>query len=104
MENFFALEDIQQALSVFETELPLAIWETLYVTVLATAFSVIIGLPLGVLLVTGEKDGILPLPKGVMHIINIIINLLRSVPFLILMIMVFPLTRLIVGTTVGTVA
>lgn len=104
MENFFALEDIQQALSVFETELPLAIWETLYVTVLATAFSVIIGLPLGVLLVTGEKDGILPLPNGVMHIINIIINLLRSVPFLILMIMVFPLTRLIVGTTVGTVA
>ncbi|MDD5796799.1 MAG: ABC transporter permease [Oscillospiraceae bacterium] len=104
MENFFALEDIQQALSVFETELPLAIWETLYVTVLATAFSVIIGLPLGVLLVTGEKDGILPLPKGVMHIINIIINLLRSIPFLILMIMVFPLTRLIVGTTVGTVA
>lgn len=104
MENFFALEDIQQALSVFETELPLAIWETLYVTVLATAFSVIIGLPLGVLLVTGEKGGILPLPKGVMHIINIIINLLRSVPFLILMIMVFPLTRLIVGTTVGTVA
>lgn len=104
MENFFALEDIQQALSVFETELPLAIWETLYVTVLATAFSVIIGLPLGVLLVTGEKDGILPLSKGVMHIINIIINLLRSVPFLILMIMVFPLTRLIVGTTVGTVA
>lgn len=104
MDNFFALEDIQQALSVFETELPLAIWETLYVTVLATVFSVIIGLPLGVLLVTGEKDGILPLPKGVMHIINIIINLLRSIPFLILMIMVFPLTRLIVGTTVGTVA
>ena len=104
MDNFFALEDIQQALSVFETELPLAIWETLYVTVLATVFSVIIGLPLGVLLVTGEKDGILPLPKGVMHIINIIINLLRSIPFLILMIMVFPLTRLFVGTTVGTVA
>lgn len=104
MDNFFALEDIQQALGVFETELPLAIWETLYVTVLATVFSVIIGLPLGVLLVTGEKDGILPLPKGVMHIVNIIINLLRSIPFLILMIMVFPLTRLIVGTTVGTVA
>ena len=39
-----------------------------------------------------------------MHVLNVIINLLRSVPFLILMIMVFPLTRLIVGTAVGTVA
>ena len=64
----------------------------------------VIGLPLGVLLVVGEKDGVLPLPRWLMHVLNVIINLLRSVPFLILMIMVFPLTRLIVGTTVGTVA
>ena len=64
----------------------------------------IIGLPLGVLLVAGEKNGVLPLPKGLMHVLNVIINLLRSVPFLILMIMVFPLTRAIVGTSVGTVA
>ena len=63
-----------------------------------------IGLPLGILLVTGEKNGVLPLPKGVMHVLGVIINLLRSVPFLILMIMVFPLTRLIVGTAVGTTA
>ena len=65
---------------------------------------ILLGLPLGVLLVAGEKDGVLPLPKGVMHVLNIVINLLRSMPFLILMIMVFPLTRLIVGTAVGTVA
>ena len=49
-------------------------------------------------------DGILPLPKWLMKILNVVINLLRSVPFLILMILVFPLTRLIVGTVVGTAA
>ena len=85
-------------------EFPLAIWETLYVTVLSTAFAIIIGLPLGVLLVAGDRNGVLPLPKPVMSVLGVIINLLRSVPFLILMILVFPLTRLIVGTTVGTVA
>ena len=63
-----------------------AIWETFYVTVLSTAFSLVIGLPLGVLLVAGDKDGILPLPGWLMHLLNIIINILRSVPFLILMI------------------
>ncbi len=81
-----------------------AIWETFYVTLLSTAFSLVIGLPLGVLLVAGDKDGILPLPGWLMHLLNIIINILRSVPFLILMICVFPLTRIIVGTTVGTKA
>ena len=73
-------------------------------TVLATAFAILLGLPLGILLVAGEKDGVLPLPKGVMHVLNVVINLLRSIPFLILMILVFPLTRLIVGTSVGTTA
>ena len=47
---------------------------------------------------------ILHIPKGVLHVLNVIINLLRSVPFLILMILVFPLTRAIVGTVVGTPA
>ena len=81
-----------------------AIWETFYVTVLSTAFALVLGLPLGVLLVAGDKDVILPLPGWLMHILNIVINILRSVPFLILMICVFPLTRAIVGTTVGTKA
>ena len=81
-----------------------AIWETFYVTVLSTAFALVLGLPLGVLLVAGDNDGILPLPGWLMHILNIVINILRSVPFLILMICVFPLTRAIVGTTVGTKA
>jgi len=75
-----------------------------YVTVIATLFAVILGLPLGVLLVVGEKDGVLPLRAPVMSVLNVVINLLRSVPFLILVILVIPLTRLIVGTSVGTVA
>ena len=70
----------------------------------ATALAIVIGLPLGILLVAGEEDGVLPLPKWLMMTLNVVINLLRSVPFLILMIMVFPLTRLIVGTSVGTTA
>lgn len=64
----------------------------------------IIGLPLGVLVVVGEKNGILPLPKSLMNILNVIINLLRSVPFLILMVLVIPLSRLVLGTSIGTVA
>lgn len=81
-----------------------AVWETFYVTVFSTAFALVLGLPLGVLLVAGDKDGVLPLPAWLMQALNVIINILRSVPFLILMICVFPLSRLIVGTTVGTKA
>ena len=84
--------------------IPFEIWETLYSTLLATLFAYIIGLPLGVLLVAGEKNGIRPLPDPLMQALNVIVNLLRSVPFLILMIMVLPLAKLIVGTKVGTVA
>ena len=84
--------------------IPFAIWETLYAPLLATVFAYVIGLPLGVLLVTGEENGIRPLPKGLMTALNTIINLLRSIPFLILMILVFPLSRLILGTAIGTVA
>ena len=103
-DKIFSSQTLEEAWEILITEFPLAIWETDYVTVIATLFAVIIGLPLGVLLVAGEKNGVLPLPKGLMHVLNVIINLLRSVPFLILMIMVFPLTRAIVGTSVGTVA
>ena len=104
LDKIFAPDKVSEALVVLQNEFPLALWETVYVTVLATALAIIIGLPLGVLLATGDKNGILPLPKPVMSVLNVVINLLRSIPFLILMIMVIPLTRVIVGTTVGTVA
>ena len=103
-ENMFTAEAAAQALQVLQNEIPFAIWETIYVTVLSTALAVVIGLPLGVLLVAGDVGGVRPLPKPVMWLLNVVINLLRSIPFLILMIMVFPLSRLIVGTSVGTVA
>lgn len=95
---------IVDAIEILKSELPLAIWETFYVTVLATFFSIVIGLPFGVLIVAGEKNGVLPLPAPILSVINVLINLLRSIPFLILMILVFPLTRLIMGTVVGTAA
>lgn len=104
MSEFFASDKFAESLRVIQNEVPFAIWETFYATVLSTLFAIIIGLPLGVLLVVGEKGGVLPLPRPIMRILNVIVNLLRSIPFLILMIMVLPLTRAIVGTTVGTVA
>ena len=104
LDKIFDPEAVDEALEILKTEIPLATWETVYVTVLATLFAVVLGMPLGVLLVTGEKGGIKPMPAAFMQTLNLIINLLRSVPFLILMILVFPLTRLIVGTVVGTVA
>ena len=102
--DLFSEKSVEQALEILKNEIPVAIWETFYVTVLSTFFAVVIGLPLGVLLVVGEKNGVLPLPRWLMTVLNVLINLLRSVPFLILMIMVIPLSRLIVGTSISTVA
>lgn len=91
----------------FLTDVPgilFAIWETVYAPALATVFAYLLGLPLGIILVTGEEGGIRPLPKTLMRVLNTVINLLRSVPFLILMLLVIPVSRLIVGTSVGTTA
>lgn len=106
---FFTSMGVKKAMDQLEYllnpgTLPMAIWETLYAPLLATIFAYIIGLPLGILLVTGEENGIRPIPKPIMQALNIVINFLRSVPFLILMVVVFPLSRLILGTTIGTTA
>jgi D-methionine transport system permease protein len=100
----FEPDKLQEAWHVFLTEFPLGLWETVYVTVLATLFAIVIGLPLGILLVTGDEKGIKPMPGLLMKVINVIINFLRSVPFIILMVMVIPLTRAITGTSIGSVA
>ena len=76
---------------------------TLLMTLPATFFAYLIGLPLGVLLVITRKDGILPKPT-LNRIIGVIVNLLRSVPFIILMVMLFPATRAILGRGTGTVS
>lgn len=102
MLDFLNNPDVQDQLSVLFGNLASDVWATLYSTVLATIFSYIIGLPLGILLVTGERDGVRPLPGALMKVLNFVINILRSVPFLILMIMAIPLSRVILGTSVGT--
>ncbi|MBQ0125806.1 MAG: ABC transporter permease [Clostridiales bacterium] len=103
MNKMFSPESLELAFEVIKQKIPYAIFETVYVTLISTFFAVLIGLPIGVILVAGEKNGVMPLPRALMKTINVIINLLRSVPFLILMIMVFPLSYLIVGTRIGTV-
>ena len=100
----FEPDKLSEAWNVFLTEFPQGLWETVYVTLLSTLFAILIGLPLGVILVTGDEKGIHPLPKPLMKFLNVLINFLRSVPFLILIVMVIPLTRTIVGTSIGSVA
>lgn len=80
-----------------------SLFETLYMVFFSTIFSLILGFPLGILLVVTEKNNIWgkPLLNGVL---NGIINILRSFPFLILMILLFPLSRLLIGKTIGTTA
>lgn len=95
---------VAQQWEIIQSQYGFAIWETLYSLVLEVLFAYAIGLPVGVLLVTGEKEGIHPLPGWVMSVVNAVINLLRSVPFLILMIIALPLSKIIVGTKVGTSA
>ncbi len=104
MGSLLDAESWMESWKIISAEVPFAIWETFYVTVLSTLFATVIGLPLGVLLVTGDKKGIRPLPIVLMQILNVVINLLRSVPFIILVVLVIPLTRLILGTAVGTTA
>ena len=77
--------------------------DTLYMTLFSTALAYLLGLPMGLLLVITEKDGILPLPTF-NRLLSIIINLMRSIPFLIFLVWVMPITRAIVGTTIGSTA
>jgi len=79
------------------------ILETLYMTVVSTFMAYVFGLPLGVLLCITDENGIYPIPV-VNKLLGLIINFLRSVPFLILLVFILPLTRAIVGTTIGSTA
>lgn len=79
------------------------IGETLYMTLVSTALAYAIGLPLGVILYITDKGGISP-NKTVSAALGFLINMLRSVPFLILLVAILPFTRAIVGTTIGSTA
>ncbi|MBT9776313.1 ABC transporter permease subunit [Clostridium sp. MCC353] len=83
--------------------LGVGILETLFMTFASSLISYLIGIPLGIVLVVTDKDGIRPIPS-VQKVLGLVINLLRSVPFIILLIMVIPLTRILVGTTLGAKA
>ena len=76
------------------------IGETLCMVLISTVLSYMIGIPLGIILVVTDKEGIHPIPM-LQKILGVAINLLRSVPFLILLIMMIPLTRKLVGTSLG---
>ena len=79
------------------------ILETLYMTVVSTVFGYIFGLPMGVLLCVSDKDGLKP--NAVLYkILDFIANIVRSVPFLILLILLIPFTRLILGKSYGSTA
>ena len=75
-------------------------WATIYMTLISSAISYLIGIPLGVILVVTDKDGIAPC-NPVHTALGVEINIFRSIPFLILLVMVLPLTKLLVGTTLG---
>ena len=100
----FTPEKLSEAWEIVVRDFPHELWVTLYITLLSTLFAILIGLPLGVILVTGDENGIRPLPKPLMKVLNVVINFLRSVPFLILIVVVIPLTRALVGTATGSVA
>ncbi|MBQ8402267.1 MAG: ABC transporter permease [Clostridia bacterium] len=77
-----------------------AILDTLYVTFFSTAIAYILGLPLGVLLYGTSADGIFP-NKTVNSIVGFVVNILRSIPFIILLVMTQPLAKIVVGTKLG---
>jgi D-methionine transport system permease protein len=77
--------------------------ETLYMVFFSTLFATVMGFPLGIILVVTEKGGILE-NEYVYRVLDGVVNVLRSFPFIILMIVLFPLSRLVVGTTIGTTA
>lgn len=79
------------------------IGETLYMTLVSTLCAYIIGLPLGILLVTSAKDGIRPC-QPLFKTLDVIVNLTRSIPFLILLIAIIPFTRIVTGTMIGSTA
>lgn len=76
---------------------------TLYMTLMSTLFGYILGLPMGIILVVTAPKGLRP-NKVVFQILDVIVNITRSIPFLILMILIMPFTRILVGKTYGTTA
>ncbi|MFB9758273.1 methionine ABC transporter permease [Ectobacillus funiculus] len=80
-----------------------SLWETLYMVSISLVFGTLIGVPLGILLVVTRKGHILE-NRWIFAIVNPIVNILRSIPFIILLVAIIPFTRFVVGTSIGTTA
>ena len=80
--------------------LQLGIWETIYMTLISTFFAYLIGLPVGLILRMTDRDGIHPI-GWLNRTLGIIVNALRSIPFIILMVAMLPVAKAIVGTSLG---
>lgn len=104
LQTYYNPEKLAKAWEVIRAYFLQETGVTLYITLMATLFAILIGLPLGVLLVTGDSKGIHPLPRPLMAFLNWLINLLRSAPFIILIVVLMPITRAIVGRAVGNAA
>ena len=81
----------------------LGIWETVYMTLISSAFAYLIGLPLGVILNVTDKKGIAPHPK-LNSVLGFVVNFFRSIPFIILMVAMLPVAKILVGTSLGNKA
>ena len=77
------------------------IWETIYMTLISTAFAYLFGLPLGVLLSVTSSDGIHPM-RTLNTVLGVVVNIFRSIPFIILMVAMLPVAKAFVGTSLGT--
>ena len=80
--------------------LQLGIWETIYMTLISTFFAYLIGLPVGLILRMTDRDGIHPI-GWLNRTLGIIVNALRSIPFIILMVAMLPVAKFIIGTSLG---
>ncbi len=78
-------------------------WETVYITLISTFVGYIFGLPMGIVLAVTDKDGLKP-NRGVYAVLDFIANIVRSVPFIILLLLLIPFTRLVVGQSYGSAA
>jgi D-methionine transport system permease protein len=81
----------------------MGIWETLYMTCTSTLLGYLFGLPMGILLTITDRDGLTP-NRAIYKVLDVIANIVRSVPFLILLILLIPMTRLLVGKSYGSTA
>lgn len=84
-------------------ELLMALWETLYMVAVSTLFSGVFGFAIAIVMILTGPNGLRP-NRAVYSVLDLLVNLLRSFPFIILLIAIIPLTRLLVGTSIGSTA